>query len=215
MPPLSRAQRNRAEKRDEVRHRLLIAAEEIMDEGGGFADIKVNQLAAHAGISRAGFYIHFQDKVELLEQWLTETSWTLFNRSSAWYGGDASFARPELERLLATILGVYRERATLMNAAREAALYDSVLREELAGSFEEHFAALTAHIAAAQATGFVVAEVVARPTAEWLVCMIERTATWLPQTVSLAELECQAAAAAGIVWSTLYEGAPARVEAGD
>ena len=204
MPPLSRAQRTRADRRDEVRLSLLAALEEMLDEGTGFAAIKVEELASRAGISRAGFYIHFQDKVDLLEQWLLETRISLLEACNGWYEADPSLSRDELRAAIARIVKAYRERLTLMLAMHETALYDVTLRNDFAEAFELHFAALTAHIERGQAAGRIDSELLPRETAEWLVCTLERAPTWISREASARELALQVDAATDLIWSTLY-----------
>lgn len=208
---LSRNQRSRSERRDEVRRQLLKALEEMLDDGASFSTVKVEDLAARAGISRAGFYIHFQDKVELLEQWLTETREVLLQVSARWYDAAPSISLDELRSAVADIIRTYGERMTLMAAMHETALYDSSLREDFEQAFQTHFAALTAHIEAGQASGDLPDSLHPRETAEWLVCMIERAPVWFRPNAGKSELARQAATAADIIWATLYEAAPNRV----
>lgn len=204
MPPLNRGTRNRAERRDAVRHKLIDEVEAMLEEGTSFGAIKVDQLAARAGISRAGFYIHFQDKVELLESWLTETRKVLLDASDTWYRASPSLSRAELREAIGTIVRAYRERMTLMAAMHETALYDATLREDFAAAFEKHVSALAAHIKAGQKSGDIPKALHARETAEWLVCLLERPPMWIPRSASKREVALHADAATDIIWNTLY-----------
>lgn len=206
----ARSQRSRSEKRDEVRRLLLAALESLLADGDGFASVKVDDLAARAGISRASFYIHFQDKVELLEQWLTEAQDDLAAAASAWYDAPTSLGPDDLRAALLNTVRTYREHSTLMAAMHEAALYDATLRDEFEQAFEMHAGALTAHIERGQASGDIVPGRRPRETAEWLLCMIERAPTWLPASTTQAELALYVSAAANLIWATLYEMAPNR-----
>lgn len=205
MTPLDRSQRSRSDRRDEARQRLLKALEEMLEEEGvSFGSVKVEELAARAGISRAGFYIHFQDKVELLEQWLRDTRAVLFEVAGGWYGAPPPLTFGDLRTAIRAILRAYRDRMTLMTAMYETALYDATLRDDFAQAFEMHFSALAAHIEAGQRSGRIPPDLLPRETAEWLVCMIERAPTHLPRSASRGELERVADTAAAIVWATLY-----------
>ena len=73
-----RSDRGRRDRRGAAQEKLLAALERQLENGTSFAAVNVADLAADAGISRATFYIHFQDKVDLLEEWLLETRTTLF-----------------------------------------------------------------------------------------------------------------------------------------
>ena len=61
-----RPQRNRADRRARMEHDLLEATERLMDDGTTFTELSVDRLASEAGISRATFYVYFEDKADLL-----------------------------------------------------------------------------------------------------------------------------------------------------
>ncbi|HEX6388964.1 MAG TPA: TetR/AcrR family transcriptional regulator, partial [Solirubrobacteraceae bacterium] len=153
---------------------------------------------------------HFQDKVDLLEDWLLESRRDLLEAARAWHDADPSLGRDELRTALAGLVHTYRARMALMGAAHEIALYDAGLREDFAEAFEEHFAGLRRHIAAGQRAGDVVADLPAAETAEWLVVMLERAPPNLPRDASDREIAAHVDAVTEIVWDTLYAGAPNR-----
>jgi TetR/AcrR family transcriptional regulator, ethionamide resistance regulator len=205
MSPLSRrTERSRPGRRSAVQDRLLGVLERQLEQGVSLASVKVDDLVAEAGISRATFYIHFHDKVDLLEEWLIETRKVLFEVSDAWYSAPSPTNREELAERLRAIVAAYRERLTLMAAMHETALYDATLRAEFAEAFEAHFAALTAHVEAGQRDGTVRAELSPRETAEWLVCLMERVPMQINPRARRREVESHVEALAGVIWSTLY-----------
>jgi len=209
-PPVRRAGRSRSARRADVRARLLTAVEEMLDEGTAFAAISVGALASRAGISRASFYIHFQDKIDLLEDWLLESRRDLLEAAQAWHHADPSLTRDELRTALAGIVHTYRARMGLMGAAHEIALYDAGLRQDFAAAFEEHFASLRKHVAAGQRTGDIVPGLLAAETAQWLVVMLERAPPNLDRDASDREIARYVDAVTEIVWDTLYAAAPNR-----
>jgi AcrR family transcriptional regulator len=200
----SRAERSRQNRREAVRQQLLDALASQLERGTSLAAVKVEDLASEAGISRATFYVYFQDKVELLEEWLLETRATLFEVSNAWYAGPPPSSRAELTILVRAVFDGYRERLTLMAAMHEMTLYDETLREEFAEALELHFSALTDHIARGQRFGAIDRRLLARETAEWLVCLLERVPTQIDRRASGKELDLHLEAVVGVVWSTLY-----------
>lgn len=203
----SRSLRDRPSRREAVEARLLGVLERRLEHGQSLASITVDSLVAEAGVSRANFYIHFQDKVDLLEGWLLETRQVLLEVSNAWYATDASqLTRGRLHDLLREIFDVYRARMTLMRAMYETVLHDPTMREEFAEAFEQHFAALTEHIRAGQADGAIDPELDARATAEWLVCLIERVPMQIDRDAAPRELDGSIAAIGHIIYRTLYEG---------
>jgi TetR/AcrR family transcriptional regulator, ethionamide resistance regulator len=202
----SRSLRDRPSRRDAVEARLLTVLERRLEQGQSLASITVDSLVTEAGVSRANFYIHFQDKVDLLEGWLLETRQVLFEVSNAWYATPASqLSQLRIRELLGEIFGVYRARMTLMRAMYETVLHDPTMREEFAEAFEQHFVALTEHIRTGQRDGAVRTELDARATAEWLICLVERVPMQIDRNAAPRELESHTAAIAQIIYRTLYD----------
>jgi AcrR family transcriptional regulator len=202
----SRSLRDRPSRREAVEARLLTVLERRLEQGQSLASITVDSLVTEAGVSRANFYIHFQDKVDLLEGWLLETRQVLFEVSNAWYGAAASqLTQRGLQELLREIFDVYRARMTLMRAMYETVLHDPTMREEFAEAFEQHFAALTEHIRAGQRDGVIDPKLDARAIAEWLICLIERVPMQIDRNAAPRELERQTAAIGQIIYRTLYD----------
>ncbi len=200
----SRAERSRRERREVVQQQLLDALASQLERGTSLAAVKVEDLASDAGISRATFYVYFQDKVELLEEWLLETRATMFEVSNSWYAGPPPNSTAELTGLVRAVFDGYRERLTLMAAMHEMALYDETLREEFAEALELHFSALSDHIARGQRFGAIDGRLRPRETAEWLVSLLERVPTQIDRQASAKELELHLEAVVGVIWSTLY-----------
>jgi len=67
-----KTQGSRAERRDQIRHALLDAVEQLLEEGESFTELSVERLVSRAQISRSTFYVYFEDKGDLLSAWLTE-----------------------------------------------------------------------------------------------------------------------------------------------
>jgi TetR/AcrR family transcriptional regulator, ethionamide resistance regulator len=207
---LVRSARSRTERRETARGVLLAAVQEILEEGISYSAIKVEDLAARAGISRAGFYRHFRDKLDLLQKWLGDTRVTLVAVCDRWYAADPGLDRATLRAALDEIFSAYRDRMTLLAAMHEVALYDADLRDAYADAFAIHCDALTAHIEAGQRSGDINADLLARETAESLICLIERPPAQIPHDASDEELRLRVDAATSLVWSTLYAPAPNR-----
>ena len=199
-----RSDRARPGRRDEVQEKLLAALEKQLEGGTSLADVKVSDLATQAGISRATFYIHFQDKVDLIEEWLLETVKVLYEVSNAWYSASPDLSRDQLRELLGAVFDAYRERLILMSAMHETALYDEALRAEFAEAFELHISALADHIKSGQRAGVIDSGLSARETAEWLVSMMERVPVQVGRDAGKRENEAHVEAATGVIWSTLY-----------
>ena len=62
MPSVTRKpQVTRQQRREQMERRLLDATERLMGEGASFTELSVERLSTEAGISRASFYIYFED----------------------------------------------------------------------------------------------------------------------------------------------------------
>ena len=51
-----------------MERRLLDATERLMRDGASFTELSVDRLSSEAAISRASFYIYFEDKGHLLRR---------------------------------------------------------------------------------------------------------------------------------------------------
>src|SRR5215212_8226744 len=60
---------NRAARRADILRALADAAKDLVCDGETFADLSVERLSRQAGISRASFYLYFEDKGELFLGW--------------------------------------------------------------------------------------------------------------------------------------------------
>src|SRR5215213_1715600 len=86
MPSVTRkSQSSRAERRDEIRRRLLAVVENLLDKGENFTEVSVERLVSEAGISRSTFYVYFEDKGDLLLGWFNDITAELANAAGAWW----------------------------------------------------------------------------------------------------------------------------------
>jgi AcrR family transcriptional regulator len=161
------------EKRAAVEAAVLEATEALLAEGRAFADLRIEQIATRAGLSRTAFYFYFRDKRELLMRLTEDVAEVLYDEADAWWSGEGD-GRESLDRALRSVIGHYREHAVLLRAVVEASAYDDVVAEfwrALMGRFVE---ASRRRIEAEAATG-AMAHVPAESTAFALTWMTERT----------------------------------------
>ena len=69
-----------------MERRLLDATERLMSEGASFTEISVDRLSTEAGISRASFYIYFDDKGHLLRRLAGQVFGDLAAGAERWWG---------------------------------------------------------------------------------------------------------------------------------
>lgn len=110
-------------KRAAVQAAVLRATEELLAEGGNFADLGIERIATRAGISRTAFYFYFADKRELLMRLTEEVNALLFEQADIWFSGHGD-PEEEMRAALTNIAALYDEHAVLMRALVEVATYD-------------------------------------------------------------------------------------------
>jgi TetR/AcrR family transcriptional regulator, ethionamide resistance regulator len=209
MPSVTRkSQNSRAQRRDEMRHRLLEVVERLLGEGESYTEISVERLVQEANISRSTFYVYFEDKGDLLRAWFNEIVEELNEAAEPWWSLDGDATREDLRGVLESIVKGYQPHTPLMAATYDAAAYDVAIRELVGGMMDGNAAGLRKHIRAGQKAGFVDPELPPAQTAAWLTWMAERGLHQLVRTAGAAELEKLIDAYTAIVWNTLY--APTR-----
>ena len=211
MPSVTRkTQASRAQRRDQIRARLLDAVERLLAEGENFTELSVERLVSLAGVSRSTFYVYFEDKGELIQAWLTDIVNEVDAAAGAWWRLGPDTTWDELRDVLDQVVQVYRPHTTLMAAAFDAAAYDGGVREQVEAMMQRNIAGLRKHIRSGQAAGFVDARLPAAHTAAWLTWMAERGLHQLVRDATQDELGSLVDAYTCIVWNTLYAGAATR-----
>src|ERR1700744_6699622 len=86
MPSVTRKpQASRQERRDQIERRLLGAPERLMRGGASFTELSVDRLSTEAGMSRANFYIYFEDKGDLLRRLAGQVFGDLAEGAERWW----------------------------------------------------------------------------------------------------------------------------------
>jgi AcrR family transcriptional regulator len=205
MPSVTRrAQSSRAERRQELRTRLLEAMEALLAEGHGFTELSVERLASEAGVSRSTFYVYFEDKGDLLRAWLEGITSEVTEAARDWWALPAGATKADLRAVLDRIVRTYRPHTLLMGAVFAASTYDGALRQDVDRFIGGNIAGLKRHIAAGQKAGTVDPGLRPAQTAAWLTWMAERGLHLLVASASDEELERLVDAYTDIIWNTLY-----------
>src|ERR1700743_4007749 len=77
----------REQRRAQMEPRLLDATERLMCDGASFTELSVDRLSTEAGISRASFYIYFEDKGHLLRRLAGQVFADLADSADRWWSG--------------------------------------------------------------------------------------------------------------------------------
>lgn len=204
MPSVTRKpQANRQERREQIERRLLEATERLMRDGASFTELSVDRLATEAGMSRASFYIYFEDKGHLLRRLAGQVFGDLADGADRWWSVAWRHDPDDVHTAMTAIVANYRRHQPLLVALGEMAGYDPLVgaayRDQLIGISQR----VARVIEDGQADGSIRCALPAATTASALTWMVERTCQQnLPSNrCDDAEL---ATALTEIVWGALY-----------
>src|SRR5271169_3221789 len=83
--PLAQREHARQQRREQMERRLLDATERLMRDGASYTELSVDRLSTEAGISRASFYIYFEDKGHLLRRLAGQVFADLADTGERWW----------------------------------------------------------------------------------------------------------------------------------
>ncbi|WP_395310905.1 TetR/AcrR family transcriptional regulator [Mycobacterium sp. AMU20-3851] len=170
-----RSPTNRQERREQIERALLDATDRLMADGTSFTELSVDRLATEAGISRASFYIYFEDKGDLLRRLAGQVFGDLTADAATWWAVAGRRDPADVLAAMTAIVASYRRHQPVLLALNEMAGYDAHVGEtyrELLTGISEQF---TRVIEAGQADGSIRPGLPAATTASSLVWMVERS----------------------------------------
>ncbi|HEY5858110.1 MAG TPA: TetR/AcrR family transcriptional regulator [Aldersonia sp.] len=174
----------RAQRREDLLRAILTESERVLrEEELRFSEVSVDRLAAAAGISRATFYLYFEDKGHLLRLFMRHFLGEASESARLWW--DVAELR-DPERLVASarsMIATYRKNYGLLSAIIEAASYDRQVADEYAELVGGFCASTTELIERGQAAGSI-RPLPAPEVAATLTWMVERV---LYQSVGRAD----------------------------
>ena len=209
MPSVTRKpQANREERRERIERQLLDATDRLMADGTSFTELSVDKLATEAGISRASFYIYFEDKGHLLRRLATQVFGDLTQAAERWWDVSGRHNPADVHAAMSGIIASYRTHQPVLIALNEMSGYDPLVgqtyRELLAGIGDQ----LTKVIEDGQSDGSIRPQLPAAATASTLTWMVERTCHQnLPSQPPSYDAEL-ANTITQIVWGALYLESP-------
>jgi AcrR family transcriptional regulator len=194
----------RQERRGEIERRLLDATERLMGEGASFTELSVDRLATEAGMSRASFYIYFEDKGQLLRRLASRVFGDLADGAQRWWGVAWRHDPDDVRAATAAIIASYRRHQPLLIALSEMAGYDPLV----AATYRELLTGISGRVVQViedgQADGSIRRALPATATASALTWMVERACQQnLPTRDADYDSEL-ATALTEIVWGALY-----------
>jgi AcrR family transcriptional regulator len=200
-----KARPNRRERREQIERQLLEAAERLMRDGASFTELSVDRLAHEAGISRATFYIYFEDKGHLLRRLAGQLFGELAEDAGRWWSVSGRHDPHDLEVAMARIIATFRRHQLMVGAVNEMAAYDPVVTSTYLDLMTGITDGLVTVIDNGQEDGSIRRTIPVRATASALTWMVERTCQqFLSHSANDDEDAGLARALTQIVWAALY-----------
>ncbi|EHN11279.1 Transcriptional regulator TetR family [Patulibacter medicamentivorans] len=184
----------------------MLSALEVMLESTRFTDIRVEHLAREAEMSRATFYVYFEDKGTFLSEVAESAIGTVVEAGRYWWSLGPDLTKGDLREALERIADAYRSQHRTMAAVIEAASYDSLIGERFADLMKEASDGLAAYIRTGQREGFIHADIDPDASAVWLAYMAERGFAKLVTPADAAATESLMATLTDLVWNALHAG---------
>jgi TetR/AcrR family transcriptional regulator, ethionamide resistance regulator len=199
-------QPSRQNRRDALERRLLEAAEQLVNEGTSFTELSVERLAARAGISRSTFYVHVQDKSDLVLRLMRSVITEVREASGIWWTTAAEAERTDLRASIEAIVDVYRRHPAAFAIIVETSTYDAAVSAELHTLMQSIVDGTRDAIERGQEAGTM--RPVALPeTAAVLTWMVERAGYQLVRSGDPTNDPTTVDVLTDIIWTTLYQPA--------
>lgn len=187
-----------------MERRLLEATERLMRDGTSFTELSVDRLATEAGISRASFYIYFQDKGDLLRQLAGQVLSDLTSSGERWWDVAWRHNPDDARAAMAGIIASFRRHQPVLVALNEVSGYDPATAQAYRDLLDDIIGRLTRVIEEGQADGSIRPQLHAATTASALTWMVERACHQnLPARPAEYDPEL-AVTLTEIVWGSLY-----------
>ena len=160
-------EQRRERARAGLRAALLLAAGKR-----SFAELKIEEIAAAAGLSRSAFYFYYSSKYELLRDATGRVADELFADASPWYDGDGESAEM-IREVLASNAASWSEHADLLRMTVEAAGYDPEIEVFWRRTVDQFIDGVARRVRADQEAGLASADIDPERAAEVLVYATE------------------------------------------
>lgn len=198
------AEQRRDERRRALRARLLEAVERLIADGESYPALSVERIIREAGTSRKTFYAYFDDKTDLLRDWVADVGADIATPTETWERLGPGSERKDARAVVSQIMSAFREHRGLLSAFYAMSDVDPAVAGDRARLVDAQVGLLEQHIRVGQAGGWVDGDLLARETATWLTQMVDRGYRRLVLPAASAEVEALIDAYALILWKVLY-----------
>lgn len=192
----------RTERRAALGKRLLEAVEELADQGVRFNDASVEKLASQAGVSRATFYIYYEDKADFLRQATRDVFIELDTASRIWWDVAHLGNKRDIEASMTAIVRTYLRHRAVLAAVSEAAATDPRASQNYLEVMGNVIGAVQQAIDRGRSSGVI--RDVPPTTAAALTWMVERSCTQVLENPPPGAEQDLIASFTEIMYSALY-----------
>jgi AcrR family transcriptional regulator len=172
-----------------------------------FSDLGVDDLIREGGISRSRFYVHFEDKGDLLAALAADTVTDLFDHTLQWWMLPAGGTIKDLQNVTDKLVKSYLAHRHLLAAVVQVSTYDARVREVFSTMYEEALGRYADTLAEQQASGLVDPRLDAQRTVLLLSRMTEEGFYHLVAATEGRGIRRLADALTMIIWKTVYASA--------
>lgn len=199
------AQTKKRQRRSDVEARLRVAIQELAG-GSTFQDLRVEEIASAAGLSRSAFYFYYPGKLELLLDAARHVLEEVYEQADRWYSGSGeSGSKALIHEVLRDNASTWGQHADLLRMASEVATYDEEIGNFWRDLEVRFFEGVAGRVRRDQEAGAVSPDVDAESCAEILILATE--SYFLRNIAYEGGVPEEAAAALSPVWiRTLYPG---------
>lgn len=198
----------RRQRREDVRANLVRAMVE-QAEGRSFRDLRVDQIARRAGLSRSAFYFYFRDKHDVLMAAAGEVAEELYREADRWWHGEGD---PEVlvREAITGVASLYARHGRVLGVAVEVSTYDHEVGSFWRGLVGRFVDATAEHLERELAAGRT-HPLEPRGTAESLVWMAERC-LWVYLSSGERSVEQVTEQLVPVWMAAIYRAAPPRAD---
>jgi AcrR family transcriptional regulator len=111
----------------DVEERVLEATERLLGEGTPYTQLGVSEISTAAGIARSTFYVHFDDKGDLLLRLSRRATEDVRDALHGWWVQREPAATVLLSDGMLRVIDAYRRHAGVLAAVEEVAAYDPAI----------------------------------------------------------------------------------------
>ncbi|OCB56723.1 TetR family transcriptional regulator [Mycobacterium malmoense] len=202
--PQAAREQGRQQRREQIERQLLDATERLMGDGASYTELSVDRLATEAGISRASFYIYFEDKGHLLRRLANQVFTDLADSADRWWSVSWRHDAEDVRAAMGGIIASYRRHQPVLVALNEMAGYDPLVAATYRNLLTAVTGRMTRVIEEGQADGSIRPDLAPATTASALTWMVERACQQnLPVKPPGYDPEL-AESLSQIVWGALY-----------